>query len=259
MSGAPGQPPSIGVLGVRVHMVQMPEVLAHLEHWIQTRDRAHYIVASGMHGVMEARRSPEFKAIVNSADLFVPDGISLVWVGRRRGFRLKKRVSGADLMWEFLKLSEQKGYRLFFYGDTEETLGSLTTTLKKTFPRLDIVGAISPPFRSLTPEEDERELEMINTSGADVVWVGLGLPKQERWMFEHRDQVNAPVMVGVGAAFKFLSGQVRRAPPWVGDHGLEWMWRFFQEPKRVWRRVLVDGPHFAGQVMLELSGLKKYT
>lgn len=259
MTGTPGEPPSIGVLGVRVHMVQMPEVLTHMEHWVQRRERAHVVVASGMHGVMEARRNPEFKDIVNSADLFVPDGISLVWIGRRRGYRLKKRVCGSDLMWEFLKLSERKGYRLFFYGDTEETLESLTDKLKMSFPHLKIVGSISPPFRPLTAEEESRDVETINRSGADVVWVGLGLPKQERWMYQHRDKVDAPVLVGVGAAFKFLSGQVRRAPPWVGDNGLEWMWRFIQEPRRVWRRVLVDGPKFAGQVILELSGLKKYS
>ena len=252
------QPPSIKVLGVRVHMLQIPDVLKIAEQWIEKRDTCRYIVATGMHGVMEAQRSTEFKNIANSADLFVADGISLVWVARCRGIRLKKRVSGADLMWEWLKLAAESGYKMFFYGDTEDTLNRLTERLKLQFPGLNIVGAYSPPFRTLTPEEDEEEVRMINDSGADVVWVGLGLPKQERWMFEHRERLNTPVLVGVGAAFKFASGQVKRAPPWLGDRGLEWLWRFAHEPKRVWRRVFIDGPNFAFRVILELSGLKKY-
>jgi N-acetylglucosaminyldiphosphoundecaprenol N-acetyl-beta-D-mannosaminyltransferase len=240
-------------------MVQMSDTLKLVDHWIQERDRCRYIVATGMHGVMEARRDPDFKTIVNSADLFVPDGISLVWVARRRGFPLKRRVCGSDLMWEFFSLAEEKGYRVFFYGDTEETLQKLSLRLRERFPRLQTAGVRSPPFRPLTLEEDEQEVRLINESGADVVWVGLGLPKQERWMFQHRDALRVPVVVGVGAAFKFLSEQVPRAPVWVGDHGLEWLWRLLHEPGRVWRRVLIDGPCFACLAVLELSGLKKYS
>ena len=250
--------PTFQVLGIRVHAVQIPDTLEHIERWIGERDSCRYIVVTGMHGVMEARRHPDVKGIVNSADLFVPDGISLVWLARRRGFSLKKRVSGTDLMWEFFRLAEKKGYKVFFYGDTEPTLQSLTARLNEVFPSLRIAGAYSPPFRSLTSEEKNQELMMINESKADVVWVGLGFPKQERWMFEHKDALNAPVVVGVGAAFKFASGQVRRAPSWVGDRGFEWLWRLVREPRLVWRRILVDGPRFAGHVILELSGLKKY-
>ena len=253
-----GQFPSIQVLGTRVHMLQIPEVLTAMEHWIEARDRCRYVVATGMHGVMEARRDPDFKTVIASADLFVPDGISLVWVARLRGFPLKKRVSGADLMWEFMNLAQHKGYASYFYGDTPETLDQLTLKLKNTFPKLEIAGTHSPPFRSLSSIEDAEEVQRINQSGADVVWVGLGLPKQERWMFEHRDKLNAPVVVGVGAAFKFLSGRVQRAPAWIGDNGLEWAWRLMQEPKRVWRRVVIDGPCFGYHIALELSGLKKY-
>jgi len=249
---------SIRVLGVRVHMVQMSDTIALLERWIRERDGCRNVVATGMHGVMEARRDPAFKAVVNSADLFVPDGMSLVWVARRRGIPLKERVCGSDLMDEFLKLSAQRGYRNLFYGDTEETLARLVLNLKQDLPELQIAGAHSPPFRPLTTEEDEQEVRMINESRADVVWVGLGLPKQERWMFEHKERLDAPVLVGVGAAFKFLSGQVKRAPGWMGDNGLEWLWRLGHEPQRVWRRVLLDGPRFTCQVALELSGLKHY-
>ena len=250
--------PCLSILGVRINPVQTSDVLPLVEQWIRERDKCRYIVASGMHGIMEARKDQGFKTVVDSADLFVADGFSIVWIARRRGFPLKQRVSGADFMWEFFKLAERKGYRSFFYGDTEDTLRILTTRLKEAFPGLQIAGMHSPPFRPLTPEEDAEEIRVINDSKADVVWVGLGLPKQERWMFEHRDKLDVPVTVGVGAAFKFLSGRVRRAPPWVGDHGFEWLWRFVSEPRRVWRRVLIDGPRFTWHVALELTGLKKY-
>lgn len=250
--------PSIKVLGVRVNMVQVPDVLALMEHWIEEKDRCHYIVATGMHGVMEARRDLEFLHIVESADLFVPDGISLIWTARLRGVRLKRRVCGIDIMAAFFGLAEERGYSVFLYGDTEETLQLLTDRLKHQFPRLTVAGTCSPPFRPLTTEEKTQEIDMINASGADVVWIGLGLPKQERWMYEHKDLLNASVLVGVGAAFKFASGNVVRAPAWIGDHGFEWLWRLVKEPRQIWRRVLVDGPRFVVNIILEQGGLKKY-
>lgn len=250
--------PTLRVLGTRVNPVQMSDALSLIEGWIQERGQSRFIVASGMHAVMEARRNPVFKEAVESADLFVPDGISLVWTARIRGFPIKNRVCGLDLMWEFFKIAEQRGYRNFFYGDTEETLQDLEASLKVDFPDLQIAGMHSPPFRALTAEEDQAEIDLINRSGADIVWVGLGLPKQETWIFQHRDALNPPVAVGVGAAFKFLSGTVKRAPSSVGNHGLEWLWRFFQEPRRVWRRVFIDSPRFVGCLMLELTGLKKF-
>jgi len=258
MDNHSGDIPSIHVLGVRVHMLQIAGTLEIMESWIEERDKCRCVVATGMHGVMEARRDPQFKNIVNSADLFVPDGMSLVWVARRRGFPLRRRVSGPDLMWEFLKLAETKGYSSYFYGDTTQTLKALSTRLKESLPNLQIAGIHSPPFRELTMEERDLEIQNINSSGADVVWVGLGLPKQERWIFDRLNELEVPIAVGVGAAFKFLSGHVQRAPGWMGNSGLEWLWRFGQEPRRTWRRVMIDGPKFIGHVVLELSGIKKY-
>ena len=245
------QIPTFQVLGVTVHLVQMSQVLRTIEQWIDQRGDCRYIVANQMHGIMESRRDPQFKIVLNSADLFVPDGLSLIWAARRRGFKEHTRVPGPDLFLEGCHLATERGYRVFFYGDTEETLEALTLQLKGRFPDLRIVGAYSPPFRPLTPEEDALEVQMINESEADIVWVGLGSPKQEKWMYEHQDRLDVPVLVGVGAAFKFLSGGVKRAPAWVGDHGFEWLWRLIQEPRRVWRRVIIDGPHFMISVMLE--------
>lgn len=242
---------SFMVLGVRVHLVQMNQVLSIIEHWVDQGGGCRYIVATQLHGIMEARRDARFKEILNTADLFVPDGFSLSLAARLRRIELKKRVPGPDLCLEGCRLAAERGYRVFFYGDTEETLAALVSSLKDHFPNLEIAGTHSPPFRPLTEEEDAQETAMINGSGADIVWVGLGLPKQEQWMFAHREKLNASVLVGVGAAFKFMSGQVRRAPPWVGDHGFEWLWRFIKEPRRVWRRVIIDGPHFLLCVALE--------
>ena len=244
MTGILEQIPSLRVLGVHIHLAQMDQVLEVIDDWIAKRERFHYVVATGMHGVMEARRRPYFKEVIDSAGIFVPDGYSLVAVARLRGFKIKNRVSGPDLMWEACRRAEESGHSVFFYGDTDDTLQALSNKLKKQLPRLEIAGMHSPPFRPLTDEEDAEEVSMINASGADILWIGLGLPRQEQWMFEHRDQLNVPVAVGVGAAFKFLSGQVKRAPRWIGENGFEWLWRFIQEPRRVWRRVLIDGPHF---------------
>lgn len=225
-------------------MPQMDQVLAVIDEWVEKREGCRYIVATGMHGVMEARRSPYFKEVIDSAGLFVPDGFSLVAVARLRGFKIRKRISGADLMWQACRHAEEMGHSVFFYGDTEDTLQDLSVKLRERLPGIKIAGAHSPPFRTLTEEEDAAEVAMINASGADILWVGLGLPKQEQWMYEHQDRLNVPVAVGVGAAFKFLSGRVKRAPAWIGDNGFEWLWRLALEPKRVWRRVFIDGPHF---------------
>jgi N-acetylglucosaminyldiphosphoundecaprenol N-acetyl-beta-D-mannosaminyltransferase len=250
---------AIKVLGVQVHMVEIPDVVALMDHWVQTEpQRFHHVVNTGMHGVMEAHRDPEFKAVLNSADLFAPDGILMVLLARLRGFSLKKSRTGPTLMWDFSKVASEKGYKYYLYGDTEDTLRSLEARLTEAFPGLKIVGSQSPPFRSLTSEEDELVVRSINEAQPDVLWVALGAPNQERWISALRDRLNVPVVVGVGAAFKFLSGRVNRAPAWVRDRGFEWLWRLLHEPRRVWRRVLIDAPQFVGLVALELSGLKKY-
>jgi N-acetylglucosaminyldiphosphoundecaprenol N-acetyl-beta-D-mannosaminyltransferase len=247
---------SIEILGCRVHLVQIPEVIELISHWIEKeREKCHFVVVTGMHGVMEGHKNKKFQDILNSADLFVPDGISLIWTARLYGFHLKKRVSGADLMWEFFKISNEKNYKNYFYGDTVETLEQMSKKLLANFPNLKIVDSYSPPFRTLTQKEDEEILEKINQAKPDVLWVGLGLPKQETWIFEHKDKLKVPVAIGVGAAFKFLSGKIKRPPEWIGELGFEWLWRFFQEPKRTWRRVL-DIPLFIFLVLLELIGFK---
>ena len=230
-----------------------------MARWIETeRQTFHHIVNTGMHGIMEAHRDSDYKAILNAAELFAPDGILVVLIARLRGFALEKKNTGPDLMWDFSKVADEKGYKFFIYGDTEDTLQLLDARLSGAFPGLKIVGLHSPPFRPLTPEEDDSIICAINQAEPDVLWVGLGVPKQERWIFEHRNKLTVPVVVGAGASFKFLTGTVRRAPAWVRNSGFEWLWRLIQEPGRVWHRVFVDAPQFVGLVALELSGLRKY-
>ena len=253
--GASNGAPAMSVLGVRIHPIPLQEALQRMERWISARERGRYIVASGMHVVMEARRHPAVRSAVNGADLFVPDGYSLVWLARRRGVPLERRVCGADLLWGFCRVAHERRYRMFFYGDVPEVLERLRSRIEHTFPGARIVGCESPPFRPLTPEEDAAAVQRINDAQPDVVWVGLGAPKQERWMAEHCGRIRAPVLVGVGAAFKFISGDVRRAPEWVGERGGEWLWRLAHEPRKLWRRSLLDAPRFAALALLELAGI----
>jgi N-acetylglucosaminyldiphosphoundecaprenol N-acetyl-beta-D-mannosaminyltransferase len=242
---------SIEVLGNKIDMVQMSDVIELMDHWIKNEgQKTHWIVATGMHGVVESKRRKEFGEMLKSADLWVCDGISLVWLARLNGFNLKKRVAGPDLFHEFLKFSDLKGYKHYFYGDTDGTLGKLKEKLSRNLLGIKM-ESFSPPFRKLTAEEDEEIIKKINNARPDVLWVGLGLPKQETWIFEHREKLKVPVIVGVGAAFKFEAGEVRRAPSWVGNLGFEWLWRLFQEPKRVWRRVFIDAPQFIWLALIE--------
>lgn len=236
---------SMDILGSRVAMVSINDLLEKTKNWIKNEgEKLHWIVFTGMHGLVEAHRNKSFKYVLDSADLFVPDGISLVWVGKMRGFKINKRVSAADFMMEFFKLSEKEGFSNYFYGDTNETLQALNKKLLLDFPNLKIAGSYSPPFRALTPEEDAEIINKINQAKPDVLWVGLGLPKQERWIYKHREELSVSVVAGVGATFKFLSGKVQRAPGLVGDMGFEWLWRLFLEPKRIWKRVFFDIPLF---------------
>ena len=251
-------PPCAYVLGAPVHIVGVGGVLDLMERWIQQRQGRHWIAVTSSHGLVEAHKKGDFKAILRSADLSVPDG---KWTARAAGKKAScspKQVRGTDLLLGFLALAEKRGYTNFFYGDTPGVLEGLQQNLGEKLPGLRIVGAYSPPFRELTPEEDAHITQLINQANPDVLWVGLGLPKQERWIFAHRDKLNVPVTVAVGAAFKFASGRVKNAPAWIREAGFEWLWRFFHEPRRTWYRAFVYGPQFAACTILELCGLRRY-
>ncbi len=248
-----------GVLGVLVDAVQIPDVIARMEEWIAKREACHLVAVTDMHSMMEAQQDAQFKAILNSADLVVPDGFPLVWLGRRKGFpRLRRRVYGPELMLRFCEESAPKAYRHFFFGGAPGVAEELARRFASRFSGLVVAGTFCPPFRLLTAEENQAAIAVVERSRADIVWVGLGAPKQERWMFANRDNLRVPLLVGVGAAFDFHTGRVAQAPVWMREHGLEWLFRFSQEPRRLWRRYLIYGTQFAFYVLLELSGLRRF-
>jgi N-acetylglucosaminyldiphosphoundecaprenol N-acetyl-beta-D-mannosaminyltransferase len=188
----------------------------------------------------------------------VPDGMPVVWIGRFRGYHLPRRVYGPELMLRFCQETASVGYRHYLLGGAPGVPEQLAQSLEKSCPGMVIAGMYSPPFRPATVKEDAAIVEDINRAAPDVLWVGLGTPKQELWMHQHRDQLRVPVILGVGAAFDFLSFRKRQAPVWMRERGLEWMFRLLQEPLRLWKRYLVYGSEFVFLVALELLGLRRF-
>lgn len=242
---------SFDVLGVRVDAVQIQELAAQIESWIHETGRRRTVAATSMHGIVEAQRDASFKEILNSMDAVVPDGMPLVLLGRRAGHDLPRRVYGPDLMLEVCRKTAGPSYRHFFYGGEPGVPELLAEALKRRFPSLNVCGTFSPPFRALELDEHRRVMAMISDATPDVLWVALGTPKQERWMHEQVGSLPVPVLVSVGAAFDILSGRRRQAPAWMRERGLEWLFRFLQEPRRLWRRYLLYGAQFIGYLTLE--------
>ena len=240
---------SFRTLGVRVDGVQIPDVIDILSSWIALREGFRYVAVTGMHGVTEARADPNVRHAINDADLVVPDGMPLVWLARRRGIGLARRVYGPELMETFCR-ETGADYSHYFYGGAPG-VGERLAKILRDEHGIRVAGTYSPPFRTPTPAESAEVAAAIDESGADVVWVGLSTPKQELWMHENRTRLRAPVGVGVGAAFDFLAGLKRTAPRWMQENGLEWLYRLGSEPRRLWRRYLVGGPRFVCAVAAE--------
>ena len=233
----------VNILGVGISTINMRDALQQMERWIITREQ-NYICVTTVHLLMEAQKDHTLKRIINSAGLITPDGMPLVWLGKLLGYSNMDRVYGPDIMLNFSALAARKGYTSFYYGGMPGVAQKLSEKLTERFPGLEVVGIYSPPFGSLTPEEDEEVINMINKADPDVLWIGLGAPKQDIWMAEHIGRIRAPVIVGVGAAFDFLSGSKRQAPVWIQRSGFEWLFRLLSEPKRLWKRYLVTNTLF---------------
>jgi exopolysaccharide biosynthesis WecB/TagA/CpsF family protein len=244
------------VLGIPVDAVQICDVIARMEQWIGERSGGHFIAVTGMHGITEAQRDPSFKQVLSSADMVVADGMPLVWLGRRQGYALEERVYGPELMEGFLIQTGAK-YRHFFYGGGRGVAERLAEKLREKY-KIQVAGFYSPVFQQSPVREDSDVLAAIETARTDVLWVGLGTPKQERWMHIHRELLSVPVLVGVGAAFDLLAGRVKQAPHWMRENGLEWFFRLTQEPRRLWRRYLVYGSEFAWKASLQMLGLRRF-
>jgi N-acetylglucosaminyldiphosphoundecaprenol N-acetyl-beta-D-mannosaminyltransferase len=248
----------VNVLGVGASAINMAQALDTIRGWI-THRRPNYVCITGVHGVMESQRDENLREIHNSAGLVTPDGMPLVWLSRLQGKHHVERVYGPDLMLALCELSISKGYRHFLYGGTEDALERLASNLQQRCPGLQIVGKYSPPFRSLTEEEDKQVVQTINEADPDIVWVGLSTPKQERWMAAHVHRLTAPVLVGVGAAFDFHAGLKKQAPRWMQRNGLEWLFRLATEPRRLGRRYLVNNPLFILLTLQQMLRLKDYS
>jgi N-acetylglucosaminyldiphosphoundecaprenol N-acetyl-beta-D-mannosaminyltransferase len=246
------------ILGVGVSAVNLPMAMQAIEHWIEART-PHYVCVAGVHNIMASQHDPALRQIHNRAGLVTPDGMPLVWLSKLTGHRHVDRVYGPDLMAMLCKKSVKKGYRHFLYGSSEEVLNQLSANLSRQAPGLHIAGIYSPPYRPLTPEEDQAIVKRINDCAPDIVWVGLGTPKQDHWMADHVGRLSAPVLVGVGAAFDFHAGAKRQAPYWMQRSGLEWVFRLAIEPRRLWRRYIYNNPRFVLEVFLQLTGLRHYS
>lgn len=228
----------VNILNSQIEITNIKQILSDIENLLKDKKQG-YICFSNVHTVVHGYKDILFRIITNGALIAAPDGMPLVWVGRSKGNKKMQRCSGPDVMEELFRLSGKKGYTHYFYGASEETLIQLERNLKTSFPDLKIAGMYSPPFRELTGKEDFRIVEEINRIEPDFVWVGLGAPKQEKWMYEHSSRINNSILLGVGAAFNFHAGTVARAPTWMQKSGMEWLYRLCQEPQRLWKRYLV--------------------
>ena len=252
--------PAIGrvnVLGVGVSAINMDQAVAAISEALDRREKG-YICVTGVHGVSEAQTDDGFRKILNRSFLCTPDGMPLVWVGRRQGHQTMDRVYGPDLMLAVMELSEKRGYRHFFYGGANGTAEVLRQKLLERFPKLQIVGTYEPPFRPLNEREKLDLKAMVGSLRPDMIWVGLSTPKQERFMAEYLDQLDVTLMAGVGAAFDFHAGRMRQAPRWMQRSGLEWFFRLACEPRRLWRRYFKNNPLFLIRIFCQWTGLKRY-
>ena len=230
------------VLGAQIDALPWDAAMNHLLGWAHARE-SRYVTICNVHVVVSASRDAAYREVIDGSDMATPDGAPVAWMLRRLGFAGQPRISGPDLMWALCERCAAEKLPVYFYGSTESTLAALEVRLRQALPGLVIGGLESPPFQPLTAGEDAAAVGRINTSGAGFVFVGLGCPKQERWMAEHRGRVNA-VMIGVGAAFDFHAGKVTRAPLWMQRAGLEWLHRLASEPGRLWKRYLVTNTLF---------------
>jgi N-acetylglucosaminyldiphosphoundecaprenol N-acetyl-beta-D-mannosaminyltransferase len=248
----------VNVLGVGLSVLNLERARALIADAIATR-RKGYIAVTGVHGVIEAQDDPEFRRILNAAFLCTPDGMPMVWMGKFAGKNEMDRVYGPDLMELICESGIAHGWKHFFYGGAPGVADELKTRLEQRFSGMKVVGTFTPPFRALNTEEEQALTAQVAAAKPDLFWVGLSTPKQERFMAAYLPKLDARLMVGVGAAFDFHAGKVKQAPRWIQRSGLEWAYRVSQEPRRLWKRYARNNPLFLGRVLLQKSGLRKYS
>lgn len=249
--------PRINILGVHISAITLEYALSQIVTWIELATKQ-YVSVCNVHTVMECQKDPIMRQAVNGAGLATPDGMPLVWLGKWKSQTKVCRVYGPDLMLALCEYSAAHGYSHYFYGGAEGVPQLLAEKLQHRFDGLKVAGTYSPPFRVLSAEENMQIIEKINQTQPDIVWVGLGTPKQDLWMAEHRTQLDAPVLIGVGAAFDFHTGQIPQAPRWMQRSSLEWVFRLMQEPRRLWYRYLIYNPLFVLLLLAQALKLRRY-
>ncbi|MBI9048090.1 MAG: WecB/TagA/CpsF family glycosyltransferase [Anaerolineaceae bacterium] len=240
--------PRENILGIAVNAINMQQAIGQIESWVIRKESA-YICVTPAHAIMECVNQPELKKIYNESSMTTPDGMAIVWLLKLADHKQITRVYGPDLLLQTCSAFVDRDVKHFFYGGAPHVAEKLVQKLRAINPQVKIAGSYSPPFRALSEEEDATVIKMFKDSGADIIWIGLGSPKQEQWMANHYNQCNA-VMIGVGAAFDFLSGTKKQAPYWIQRSGFEWLFRLFSEPKRLWRRY-IKYPKFIWLVIMQ--------
>jgi N-acetylglucosaminyldiphosphoundecaprenol N-acetyl-beta-D-mannosaminyltransferase len=238
------------VIGTPIDIITWEQATARITAWTSASE-SRIVCICNVHSVVTARQDPELRRAIHSADMATPDGAPVAWLLRWLGAASQPRINGPDLMFNYCQEAAGRGESIYLYGGSDATNRLLAEHLPRRFPGLVIGGAHSPPFRPLTPAEDEAVCTAINCSGARTVWVGLGCPKQEKWMAAHRGRIQA-VMIGVGAAFDYHAGTIPRAPLWMQHNGLEWLHRLASEPRRLWKRYLVSNTLFLWHALRQL-------
>lgn len=244
----------VRVVSLFPNVCQRDQLISEISGMAQSRSGG-YVCFSTVHMVMESYDDPAFGAKVNAADIIVTDGMPLVWMQKIQGKRRASRVRANDLMVDLCRHAEKEGMSVGFYGGKQSVIDAIKSRIGKELPGLVVSYALSPPFRTLEPDEDQAIVDEINNSSTDFLFVGLGCPKQENWMHGHRADIRS-VMLGVGASFDFFAGNIQECPEWIGKLGLEWLFRLTQEPRRLWRRYLVLNPRFSILALLQLLRMK---
>ena len=244
------------ILGVKVYVINLPQAQKNINTWIENRDK-HYVCLAPAHAIMSVYNNSDLVNVYNNSGMTTPDGMVIVWILKMNGYRHVSRVYGPDLLRAMCSETEKTGLKHYFYGGEPHVVEELVRVLQSDYPELNIIGYESPPFRPLKDAEEIDLLDRMGTLKPDIFWVGLGSPKQEIWMSEHLNQLDVKVMIGVGAAFDFLSGNKKQAPKWMQKTGLEWFFRLITEPKRLWRRYILY-PKFVFLVLLQQLTLRNF-
>ena len=247
----------INICNVNIDNITFIEAIKNVEDLVLKR-RNVYVITPNVDHIVNINKDDEFKRIYNEAALVLPDGMPLIWAAKLLGRPLKEKISGSDLFLKLCKMSFNKGYKVYFLGGREKAAEKSAEILKIMYPGIQIAGIYCPRFGfENDPAENNKITEMIKAAKPDILFVGIGSPKQEKWIYKHKNEYRVPVSIGVGAAFDFMSGMIRRAPVWMQKAGLEWFWRLMMEPKRLWKRYLIDDPVFFWLVLKQKLGLFK--